>query len=246
MPALIGITTAWSSETWGKMDNQPEGIFYAPVQYSNAIYQHGGLPGLITPPTKIEDTTELQQIIEQTLDNFSALFFAGGGGMRRFKAPDMPNLKEQQPLRYNFEIMLLKEAWKRKMPVIGACRGHQMIVEALGGTIREKTVAGHQQSEKQQTTHQVQVTKGSRLAALIGAEQWTVNSMHCQVAETAPPHFVVSARSPEGYIEAIEASDPVFWMGFQFHPEAMYLFDPAAQAVLRAFVEAAKSYSKAG
>lgn len=244
MTALIGVTTVWSMETWGEVDDQPGGILYSPVQYHNALYNSGGLPVLVAPPTLALNDEDLQAVAKKTADSLYAFFFSGGGGNRRFKNGDMPNLEEQQPQRYKFEAMLIREAWKRKMPVIGACRGHQMIIEALGGKIKGETVSGHQQDEKAKTGHGIKIAAGSKLASLVGSLNWTVNSMHCQVAEEVPAHFQVSARSPEGYIEAVEAEEPHFWMGFQFHPEAMVVFDEAARAVIKAFVDAAEEYGK--
>ncbi|HED24070.1 MAG TPA: gamma-glutamyl-gamma-aminobutyrate hydrolase family protein [Firmicutes bacterium] len=243
MPALIGITTAWSVETWGEMKDQPGGILYNSARYSNAIYQNGGLPVLIAPPVE-EHEEPLDEIAESILGRVSALFFSGGGGTRRFTSADMPGLSQQQPVRFYFEKILLQKAWKRKMPVIGACRGHQMMVEALGGKIRVATVTGHQQEDETRTAHPVDIAEGSRLAALTKKERWDVNSMHCQVAEEVPPDFMVSALSPEGYIEAMEVASEVFWMSFQFHPEIMCAFDPAARKVIRAFVNAAADYAK--
>ena len=243
MIVLIGVTTAWSVETWGVQKEHPGGILYNPAHYSNAIYQNGGLPFLIAPPLGIEDELKLQTIVEQTLDHLGGLFFSGGGGTKRFKASDMPGLEEQQPLRYCFEKMLIQEAYKRRMPFIGACRGHQMIIESLGGKIKNDTVGDHQQKYEQKTAHRVQIKSSTLLEKLTGLDAWEVNSMHCQVAEEAPPGFIVSARSPEGYIEAIEADGIDFHMGFQFHPEVMCEFDPRAQALIRSFIEAAADYS---
>lgn len=243
MTILIGISTAWSIETWGEQDEHPGGILYNPTHYSNAIYQSGGLPFLIAPPVKIEDERELQSIVEQIIDPLSALYFSGGGGIKRFKAPDMPGLEEQQPLRFRFEKMLILEAYKRKMPFIGACRGHQTILESLGGKIKKDTVLNHQQEGELKTSHKIQIKKGTRLEKLIKASSWEVNSMHCQIAEEAPPGFIVSARSPEGYIEAIEADGEVFQMGYQFHPEIMCEFDQNARTLIQAFIKAAENYS---
>jgi len=244
MPVLIGVTTAWSIETWGEEADKPGGIFYNPVHYTNVLYEHGALPFLVVPPVEIKKDEDLQAMAELTLDSVDALFMSGGGGNRRFKAPDMPGLREQQPVRYHYETMLLKEAWKRRMPVIGACRGHQMMIETFGGSIKRETVTGHQFDDYSKTAHPVSITPGSRLVSLVHDENWAVNSMHCQVAETAPESFKVTARSPEGYIEAIEAEDSVFWIGFQFHPEIMSAFDPRAKAIIKAFVQEAKLYSK--
>lgn len=242
MPVSIGVTTVWSAETWGEMDDQPGGILYNPVQYSNVLYDLNAIPLLIPLPTGFEEKGDYNRTAGQVLNRLSGLFMSGGGGNRKYKAPDMPGLEEQQPLRHSFETALLKEAWKRQMPVIGACRGHQMIVEALGGKIKKDTVGGHQQKEDQKTAHVIKIEKDSKLAGIIGAEDWEVNSLHCQVAESAPEGFVVSARSPEGYIEAIEAEGSTFWIGFQFHPEAMYSFDNNALKILEAFVRAAEDY----
>lgn len=244
MPVLIGVTTAWSIETWGEETDKPGGIFYNPVYYTNVLYENGALPFLIAPPVQIKSDQDLQTMVKATLDSVDALFMSGGGGNRRFKAPDMPGLREQQPLRYDYETLLLREAWKRKMPVIGACRGHQMMIEALGGTIKKETVTGHQYDDYSKTAHPVSITPGSRLSSLVQAENWSVNSMHCQVAESVPESFKVTARSPEGYIEAVEAGDSVFWVGFQFHPEIMSAFDPAAKNIFQAFVREAENYSK--
>ncbi len=244
MPVVIGVTTAWSIETWGEEADKPGGIFYNPVYYTNVLYENGALPFLIAAPVQMKNDEDLQAIAESTLDSVDALFMSGGGGNRRFKAPDMPGLKEQQPVRYHYEALLLKEAWKRRMPVIGACRGHQMMIETLGGSIKKETVNGHQFDDYSKTAHPVQITPGSRLASLVQTENWPVNSMHCQVAETVPDYLKVVARSPEGYIEAIEADDSVFWIGFQFHPEIMSAFDTRAKAIIKALVWEAEMYSK--
>jgi len=243
LTVLIGISTAWSSETWGEQKEHPGGLFYNPAHYSNAIYQHGGLPLLIVPPVKVEDRGELQIVVEQTLDHLSGLYFSGGGGTKRFKAPGMPALEIQQPVRYRFEKMLILEAYKRKMPFIGACRGHQMILESLGGKMRLDTVSDHQQEDEEKTSHRIEIVDNTRLKEITGSKTWDVNSMHCQVAAEAPPGFIVSARSPEEYIEAIESEGEVFQMGFQFHPEVMCEFDPQAQALIKAFIDATVVYN---
>ncbi len=241
MTVLIGVSTAWSIETWGEQKEHPGGILYNPAHYSNALYQNGGLPFLIAPPVKIENEGELQIIVEQILDHLNGLYFSGGGGTKRFSAPDMPSLEEQQPLRFRFEKMLIREAYKRNMPFIGACRGHQMILESLGGTIKEDTVMEHQQKDEMKTSHKIEISDKTLLKKITGLSTWEVNSMHCQVAAEAPTGFTVSARSPEGYIEAIESEGEVFQMGFQFHPEVMCEFDPQARALIKAFIEAAAS-----
>ncbi len=244
MAALIGVTSVWSLETKGEDRENPGGYFYNPADYSNALFYSGGLPVLITPPVVKDSNQEIQAIVESILNGLSGLYLSGGGGTKRFKAPEMPGLEEQQPSRYRFEKMLIAEAWKRKMPVIGSCRGHQMIIEVLGGKIKPETINGHQQKNEDKLAHEINITPGSQLEQLTGLQNWKVNSMHCQVAEKAPPGFLVSAISPEGYIEAVEAENSAFWLGFQFHPEIMYSFDPHARKIINAFSKAVKNYHK--
>ena len=242
MALLIGVSAAWSNETWGEEAANPHGYVYTGKPYTDVIYRCGAVPVVLAPPLDGAPGEALFKAVEAVLDRVGGLILSGGGGATRFKPENMPGLQEQQPLRYLYETALLREARRRRLPLLGFCRGHQMIAEVAGGIIKREPVAGHQQDPAEKTAHSVELLPGSRLAEIIGARRWEVNSYHCQVVETAPPGFAVCARSPEGWIEAIEAVDRnLFWLGCQFHPELMIDADPKARRIFDHFIAAAKN-----
>lgn len=243
MSLLIGVTSAWSNETWGEEASNPQGYIYTDKAYAEVVYRSGAVPFLLAPPLEAVAVEELPQVITAMADQVSGLIFTGGGSARRFKPDNMPTLQEQQPLRYRFEAHLIKEAWRRRMPVLGFCRGHQMIAAVLGGEMRIESISGHQQKPDTRSAHSVDLLPGSRLAGLMEADKWEVNSYHCQVVAAAPPGFQVCARSPEGWVEAMEAAGP-FWFGFQFHPEMMFDDDKKARRLFQSFIKAADAYSR--
>jgi len=89
----------------------------------------------------------------------------------------------------------------------------------------------------------VKIAEGSLLGKLVGTEDWFVNSIHTQKVEMAPPGFVISARTEDGSVEAVESTEKAFFLSTQFHPELM-IYDERGKQVLRAFVEAAEAYSR--
>jgi putative glutamine amidotransferase len=227
-------------ETWGDPP-RPGGYIYTDKAYTGAVYGCGALPLVLVPPLE-RYAGEEQGAVEAFLDRLGGLILTGGGGARRFKAEELPGLAGQQPLRYCFESLLIREAWRRGMPVLGMCRGHQMMAEVMGGTIQKQTVEGHVQEEQALTAHSVELVPGTRLARLCAAGRWEVNSFHRQVVAEVPPGFVVAARSAEGLIEAMEPREGPFWLGFQFHPELLFDEDEMARRIFRSFVQAAEEY----
>lgn len=239
MKPIIGISTAWSFETWG--DPPARSHIYTGAAYCTAIYRCGGLPFLLAlPPGEAPDRRCLETVAGCLLERLDGLILSGGGDARRFTPPEVPDLAGQQPQRYRFETLLIRKARELKMPAVGICRGHQMIAEYLGGKIGEQLMEGHQQ-EGEGTAHPVYVIPGTKLAGLVQEGAWLVNSFHCQVVETPPPHFIPAARSNEGLIEAMESRDGSFWFGFQFHLE-MLAGDMKADRFFCAFIEAAGQY----
>jgi len=103
---IIGITSAWSVETWGD-SIEGGGYYYAGKPYIEAVYRNGGLPLLITPEYLEED---IHSIVIRLLQQVDGLIFSGGGDARRFLPHELPTLREQQPRRYDFEKKLMEEA----------------------------------------------------------------------------------------------------------------------------------------
>ena len=160
-----------------------------------------------------------------------------------------------------FEIPLIKAAWARNLPILGICRGEQILNVALGGSMIQDVPDhyGCEDSRHQHGTpdvpdmhHRVQLAPGSRLRALLGEDVFLVNSRHHQaVKRVAEPLVAVgwhldTAHSETGpLIEAVEATDPTRWVfGVQWHPENLVnLKGPAGDAardLFAAFVQVAK------
>ncbi len=246
MPPLIGVTSAWSFETYPTA-NSDESYIYAAKAYNDVVYKVGGMPVMLLPP--FEDDAFARVI--HLLDRIDGLLLTGGGsGFANIKSPESPPIKElskQQPKRYALESILIREAWKRDMPVLGICRGHQMIAEVLGGTIKQESIKGHRVdagSIKKSMNHEVCLVPDSKLAAICGSSAWCVNSFHIQVVENIPPGFRVAAWSHDGYIEAMEAVDKEFFVCVQFHPEELFSKSEQAQRLIKSFMNAAGKYGK--
>ncbi|HET9026763.1 MAG TPA: gamma-glutamyl-gamma-aminobutyrate hydrolase family protein [Trueperaceae bacterium] len=219
--------------------------FQLAARYAKAVADAGGVPLLL--PTHPDSSGRLEDV----LGAIDALLLSGGGrlpGQYFHDNPD-PSLRDTNPVRYDLEVSLVRAAWAAGMPLLGICRGHQTVAEALGGTIVRNLgaipgAANHYQTEVATvTTHAVELTPGSALAGWVG-ETVRVNSFHRQVVDKPPPHWRVTARSTDGWVEAIEA-DRGFGIGTQFHPEWLTQEQPAFRKLFLAFVEAAANYRAA-
>ena len=241
MKPLIGVTTAWSPEL--DMEGVLDEFYYINCCYSKAITRAGGIPVLMPPLTDTE--ADLDAYADELLSRLDAVYFSGGGTVAKRKTPRGPlPLYRQQPVRSAWEDILVKKAYALDMPMLGACRGHQMIAEALGGALHQDNFPAHKQTNPyHEGHHTVNITPGSLLGKIVGEEDWFVNSIHTQKAEFLPEGFIVSARTENGDVEAIESTEKTFVIGTQFHPE-MLVYDVRGQKVLQAYVAAAVEYSK--
>lgn len=232
MKPIIGITSAWSYETWGDCEKE-KGYYYVGKPYVEAVYKAGGLPLIIHPYTKEEDLDEL-------LESLDGILFSGGGNARKFTPENLPDMRTQQPERYEFENKLMGKAYELGKPILGICRGFQMIVEHFGGSLADEVISGHKQTApSHEPWHLVSINKDSSLFKIIEKESWNVNSIHIQKVENMPKGFIVSAKTEDEVIEGIEAEDYPFLFGFQFHPELLRE-DRAALGVFDKFINTAK------
>ena len=157
--------------------------------------------------------------------------------------------------RDELEIPLARRALERDLPVLGICRGIQVLNVAAGGTLlQDVTLAGiargsHNQREaipqpaEDAAVHEVTVTSGSRIAEILGETRIGVNTFHHQVIDRPADRFAVVARSVEprgdGVIEAVEVAGRAFAVGVQWHPERMWRRVPACARLFAALVRAA-------
>ena len=151
------------------------------------------------------------------------------------------------PERDRMDIHILREAMKQDKPVLGICRGHQLMNAALGGTLYQdlKTQFGEQvghQMEKpyDAVAHEVALIPGTPLAQLLGKERMGVNSRHHQAVRDLAPGLKAQAVADDGLVEAVYVPDKRFVWGLQWHPEHAWQVSEENRKIVAAFVKAAK------
>jgi len=211
------------------------------VEYAEAVWEAGGLPvPLVHPPHG--GAGELLSAVE-------ALVVTGGA----FDVPPelygearRPACGPSKPARTEAELALLRAALDGGLPVLGVCGGMQLLAVALGGTLHQDLAAdlgitGHEQPPpKDLPSHPVAVEPGSLLARLVGEDRLRVNSTHHQAVKAPGQGAVVTARAPDGVIEALELPGRPFALGVQWHPEAVRVHEPRHLRIYAGLVEAAK------
>lgn len=157
-----------------------------------------------------------------------------------------PGCGKINPVRDAAEWRIL-DAWlPTGKPLLGICRGIQMLNAFCGGTLQQDITPDQKCPHmdfpnRAKGTHSVHLVPGTRLTPLLGGQDLTVNSMHHQVVGRLAEGFVVSAFSEDGYIEAMEDPSQTFRLAVQWHPEHMSRTDARQQALFNAFVEACRS-----
>jgi putative glutamine amidotransferase len=218
MRPVVGITSAF---------NEEEERFCLSRHYVDAVERTGAIP-LILPPLPPETAV-------MTLQNIHALLLSGGGDLdpAYFGEEALPCTKTISPRRDAFELELARFALERHLPVLGICRGMQVLNVAAGGTIfQDVSLAVHRPLQHMQNaprwyaTHLIEITPDSRLAAIFGVLKLRVNTFHHQAVNRVAPGFRVTAKSLDGIIEAVESPAHAFAVGVQFHPEGMWEKEP--------------------
>jgi putative glutamine amidotransferase len=193
--------------------------------YEKALRAVGTEPVLIHPDTPI------------SIDGLDGLLLSGGCDLNpklydqdRHEASDEPD-----DGRDALEQGLLASAMERDLPVLAICRGMQLFNVAHGGTL-EQHIEGHRQPGVSEA-HPIDVEAGSRLAGAIGPGSHVVNSRHHQIVGRIGGALRVSARSAEGYVEALERNDRKFAVAVQWHPEDLVDSRPEAKRLFAAFAD---------
>lgn len=203
---VVGITTYVADAAWGPWRQRAALV---PEAYVDAVARAGGRPMLVPP---------LAGCAPETLAGVSAVIVCGGPDVdpARYGRPREAATAVLAPERDGPELELIDAALACDVPLLGICRGMQMLNVARGGTLLQD-LAGHVTRPGSFDAHPVHTVPGTRLAAILG-EGVTVASGHHQGVDTVGAGLVVSARSPDGVIEALE--DPRgFALGVLWHPE---------------------------
>ena len=193
--------------------------------YYRSVLEAGGAPVIIPP---CDDTDMMVSLLE----GVDALILSGGGDINPLYLGEEPlrELGGINPARDWHELMLVRLAANRQIPILGICRGIQVMTAALGGKLCQDiykessaTLKHSQETERHVCTHTVRIEANSLLHRLFGTETLPVNSFHHQAVREVAPGFAVSARSADGVIEAVESTEHKSMIGVQWHPECMIL-----------------------
>jgi putative glutamine amidotransferase len=233
---VIGMCTALERARWSAWD---QSAALLPHNYIQAVQRAGGL-ALMIPPDP-----ELNGDPQQLLDLIDGLLLAGGADIDPscYAQEPHPETLDTVPERDVFEIALARAAIERDVPVLGICRGMQLINVACGGTLVQHLPehVGHQEHRRvlgsfDGADHDVLLSEGSLAAGAAGELAHATKSHHHQGVDRPGQGLVVSGRSTLDELpEAVELPDRRFVLGVQWHPEA----DPASN-VVAAFVAAAR------
>lgn len=228
---IIGVTPLWDAER--------NSVWMLP-EYLNAIDVAGGIP-VVLPLVALPETIEL---LAGSLDGF---LFTGGPDVspKLYGESDRTGHIIPSPYRDAMETILLKAVLKEDKPVLGICRGIQLINAALGGTLWQDLPTEHpsdvvhrQEKPYDNTVHTV--TLQGKLKELLGKETLRVNSRHHQAVRILSPKLSPAAFSPDGLIEAAEMPGKRFFLAVQWHPEYLYSKDGDAFLLFESFVNACR------
>ncbi|HXW57853.1 MAG TPA: gamma-glutamyl-gamma-aminobutyrate hydrolase family protein [Solirubrobacteraceae bacterium] len=239
---VIGICTALERAQWSVWDQ--EALLLA-RSYATEVQRAGGLPIMLVPdPELIGQADEALRLIDGLMLAGGADIDPGAYGQDRHA-----ETTETVPERDVFEIALARAAIACDMPVLGICRGMQLINVALGGTLVQDLPGhvGHSDHRRvlgsfDGSDHAVALREGTLARRVVGQGRHATKSHHHQGVDRLGEGLAVGATSPlDGVVEAIEAPDRHFVLGVQWHPEV-----DASSPVIAAFVDATRSGALAG
>lgn len=227
---LIGISTS-ELRTPDRVDRDPEAEppqreLALGLDYPVAVAAGGGLPVVLPPHLDVAG---------ELVARLDGLVLSGGHDLdpALYARPPHPELGPIDPANDRWEMALLRAALERGIPVLGICRGMQLMNVTYGGTLYQDLPSElgtapelHRQTARgSQVTHDVIVDAGTGLSRLTGSGEHPVNSFHHQAVEELGRGLVVTARDPDGLVEALEDPSRDFVLGVQWHAESLYARD---------------------
>jgi putative glutamine amidotransferase len=239
MRPLIGLTTS----TVAAEESASSTRFSVSAVYCRAVAAAGGSPILIPGLGDAEAA-------EAILPHLDGILFTGGVDIhpRRYGQEVHPGCEAIDEERDATELAIAELVKNTTIPVLGICRGIQLINVAWGGTLVQDLGMQRPGSEDHRasvsdfsrTVHNLEVDRDSRLSAALGADHMPANSMHHQAVDTLAPGFEVTARAEDGTVEAIEFAGSRFIMAVQCHPEHLYRNDERWLGFFAALVDEAR------
>ena len=231
---IIGITCYVEQVVRGVWASMPHALL--PYDYVTKIERAGGI-ALLIPPRADADA----QMAGEVVSRLDGLMLAGGVDVepQRYGAQPHPSLQQARPDRDAFELALAQVTRELDTPVLGVCRGMQVMAVAAGGMLEQHLpdLVGHEEHSPAPGvygSHLVRTVKGTKMSALLG-QQVVIPSYHHQ-SVSSHPGYVPAAWAPDGTLEAMERPASRFRLAVQWHPEAGQddrLFEAFVQACAR-------------
>ena len=228
---IIGITASYSDNRYC--------IFNT---YASAIVESGGIP-IVLPFSRDEET------IRQTVDICDGILLSGGGDIDpKFYGEEVLNETVQfGKCRDEFEFGLFAIARKKGVPIMGICRGMQVINVALGGSLYqdlpsqyESDISHAQSTPKTEPSHSVRVVPSTPLYKLSGCDVMTANSFHHQAVKRLGEGLVPMAYAEDGIIEGMFCNVGSYVMAYQWHPERLSAIDEKNRLLFDDLIAAAR------
>lgn len=217
MRPIIGVTTSVSED---------EAVLQLNCTYTDALIAAGAAPILLPP-------TDSPTLIAQYAGMIDGLLLSGGGDVdpQLFGETQHWEIGAISPVRDAFELALCQAVLdKGTVPILGICRGLQVLNVALGGDLYQdlkadfpgKTLAHQQKQRSCHPSHPVSIAPNTMLHSILGQMEVMVNSHHHQAIRRLPEGFISTASAPDGVTEAAELLHHPFCMGVQWHPERLW------------------------
>jgi putative glutamine amidotransferase len=249
MYAVICVTASLREDVDAVAQQPPGRSVRADLDYVEGVVGAGGVPVVFPPVGGAREA-------EALLEGIDGLLLSGGTDLdpSYYGEEAVPELGVTAPERDAFEMSLVEHALRRGIPILGICRGMQVLNVALGGTLFQdlpsqmdySVLLGHrQETPKWQPTHEVGVDAGSQVAEIMGTDELKVNSYHHQAVKDLASGLVAVAYAPDGVVEAVEWGDlSQRWLvGVQWHAEAMRHAAPQHRKLFEAHVAAAERHT---
>jgi putative glutamine amidotransferase len=223
-------------------DGDEPGLHAMREDYVRSVEQAGAVP-VVLAPVRPDDTGLV-------LDRLDGVVLSGGVDVdpALYRREPHAKLGRVNRRRDDFELALVSEALRRDVPILGICRGQQVLNVARGGTLVQDipsqwtgAMDHDARGRRSRRTHDVDVLPGSRLHAILRRDSVPVNSFHHQAVEQVGDGLVVSARCPgDGMVEGLEIPAARFVVAVQWHPESFWQQDDSFQPLFDAHAEACR------
>lgn len=210
------------------------------LNYVEAVEAAGGVPVLLPWQSRTS--------LRAALEGLDGIVLTGGDDLDpgTYGARPHPAEKPMDPAREAFDLALVREVLRRRLPTLAICLGCQLVNVARGGTLVQDipsqmpgALPHARLKDGEAPWHRVRVAPGSHLAGILGRASLEANSFHHQSVRTPGRGLEVTARAPDGVVEAVEDPGHPFLLGVQWHPERCYRERPAHRRLFQALIAAA-------